>query len=49
LSKAIGEPGLSAYQIWLNNGNQGTETDFLNSLKGSSTTQTLNWNFWKIK
>ena len=29
-----GFPGLSAYQIWLNNGNTGTEQTFLNSLKG---------------
>ena len=30
-----GANGLSAYQIWLNNGNSGSETTFLNSLKGS--------------
>ena len=29
-----GEDGKSAYQIWLDNGNSGTEQDFLNSLKG---------------
>lgn len=29
-----GENGLSAYEIWLNQGNIGTEIDFLNSLKG---------------
>lgn len=29
-----GEDGLSAYQIWLNAGNTGTEADFLKSLKG---------------
>ena len=29
-----GENGLSAYEIWLNCGNTGTETDFLNSLQG---------------
>lgn len=29
-----GENGLSAYEIWLNCGNTGTEIDFLNSLKG---------------
>ena len=29
-----GEDGLSAYQIWLANGNSGTEQDFLNWLKG---------------
>lgn len=27
-------PGKSAYQIWLDNGNAGTEQDFLDSLKG---------------
>ena len=29
-----GESGKSAYQIWLERGNNGTETDFINSLKG---------------
>lgn len=29
-----GADGLSAYQIWLNAGNTGTEADFLESLKG---------------
>ena len=29
-----GAEGKSAYQIWLDSGNQGTEEDFLNSLKG---------------
>ena len=29
-----GEDGKSAYQIWLDNGNTGTEEDFLNWLKG---------------
>ena len=29
-----GKDGKSAYQIWLDNGNKGTEQDFLNSLKG---------------
>lgn len=29
-----GENGLSAYEIWLNQENTGTEIDFLNSLKG---------------
>ena len=28
-----GEQGLSAYEIWLSQGNEGTEQDFLNSLK----------------
>lgn len=37
LDNAIeGKGGLSAYHIWLNNGNQGTEEDFLNSLKGET-------------
>ena len=30
----VGENGLSAYEIWLNDGHTGTETDFLNWLKG---------------
>src|SRR5690606_12658824 len=29
-----GDDGRSAYQVWLDNGNTGSETDFLNSLKG---------------
>lgn len=29
-----GQGGKSAYEIWLDEGNQGTEQDFLNSLKG---------------
>jgi hypothetical protein len=29
-----GSDGLSAYQIWLSLGNEGTEEDFINSLKG---------------
>lgn len=29
-----GQDGKSAYQIWLDHGNSGTEQDFLNSLKG---------------
>lgn len=32
--KAIGENGRSAYEVWLKNGNQGTEEDFLLSLMG---------------
>ncbi len=31
-----GADGKSAYQIWLDDGNEGTITDFLNSLKGKS-------------
>ena len=31
---AVGADGLSAYQIWLDEGNTGTEQDFLDSLKG---------------
>jgi hypothetical protein len=30
-----GDSGLSAYQIWLNEGNRGSKNDFLSSLKGS--------------
>lgn len=35
-----GTAGLSAYQIWLANGNSGTELDFLNSLKAPSSSDT---------
>ena len=42
-----GTDGLSAYQIWLNVGNSGSELDFLNSLKGDSIEQTIEWGFWK--
>ena len=42
-----GEDGLSAYQIWLAQGNSGEISDFLNSLKGESVEQTTNWDFWK--
>lgn len=31
---ARGEPGKSAYELWLENGNKGTIEDFLNSLRG---------------
>lgn len=31
-----GSPGKSAYQIWIDAGNQGTEADFLKSLKGDT-------------
>ncbi len=34
-----GKDGKSAYQIWLENGNTGTEKDFLNSLKGEQGLQ----------
>lgn len=30
----VSRPGMSAYDIWLSQGNTGTEQDFLNSLKG---------------
>lgn len=30
-----GQDGKSAYEIWLDEGNQGTEQDFLNSIKGA--------------
>lgn len=43
----IPKDGLSAYQIWLDNGNSGTEIDFLNSLKGGSAEQFAEWDFWK--
>ena len=35
-SGVTGKDGLSAYQIWLNEGNTGTEVDFLASLKGET-------------
>ena len=31
---ARGKPGKSAYELWLENGNNGTIEDFLNSLRG---------------
>lgn len=34
LGKVVGNDGKSAYQIWLEQGNTGTEEDFLNSLNG---------------
>lgn len=34
-----GQPGLSAYAIWLKNGNTGTEQDFLDSLIGEDGVQ----------
>lgn len=34
-----GAPGKSAYQIWLDHGNTGTEQDFLDSLVGGNTNQ----------
>ena len=37
-----GVDGDSAYQIWLNNGNTGSEQDFLDSLEGSSGTNGTN-------
>lgn len=36
-----GDPGESAYQIWLDDGNTGTEADFLASLKGEKGDQGL--------
>lgn len=43
LDGARGEDGLSAYQIWLNQGNVGTESDFINYLKADSKNI---WNLW---
>jgi len=37
-----GDNGKSAYEIWLSNGNQGTEQQFLESLKGSGSSGSLN-------
>lgn len=39
---ATGADGKSAYQIWLDKGNTGTEQDFLNSLKGTGTSTPYN-------
>lgn len=39
---ANGADGKSAYQIWLDNGNAGTEQDFLNSLNDTGTTTPYN-------
>lgn len=36
LTEITGTEGLSAYEVWLLEGNEGTEQDFLNSLGGSS-------------
>lgn len=36
-----GADGLSAYQVWLNLGNTGTQTDFINSLNGPQGVQGL--------
>lgn len=36
-----GDPGDSAYEIWLQEGNRGTEADFLKSLKGDPGPQGL--------
>ena len=33
---AVGPRGKSAYEIWLDQGYEGTEQDFLNSLKGTA-------------
>lgn len=38
-AKKQATPGKSAYQLWLDEGNKGTEQDFLNSLKGSKGDQ----------
>jgi hypothetical protein len=38
-----GQNGLSAYEIWLNNGGSGTETDFLNYLNGSDGVDGNTW------
>lgn len=41
--KTIGPSGLSAYEIWLRQGNIGTEQDFLDSLKAQEA-RTVNFN-----
>jgi hypothetical protein len=42
---APGADGLSAYQIWLNLGNTGTEQDFINSLSGPGNKLYLFYNY----
>ena len=53
LQSIKGADGKSAYQIWLDNGHTGTETDFLNWLKGGETateeTYTAGVHYQKIK
>ena len=40
-----GKDGKSAYQVWLDAGNKGTETDFINSLKGKTPVRGIDyWN-----
>ena len=39
-----GPPGLSAYQVWLAEGNVGTEQDFLDSLKAEASQVNSDWN-----
>lgn len=50
LKGPVGDPGkdgLSAYQIWVNEGHpEGTIDDFFNFLKEESTNQ-ISWDFWK--
>jgi hypothetical protein len=43
LKGAAGSAGLSAYQIWLNNGNSGTEAAFLADLNGSDGVAGNQW------
>ena len=40
LEEGGGSNGLSAYEIWLQQGNEGSEADFLESLKGDPYTLT---------
>ena len=37
-----GEEGISAYELWKDQGNIGTQTDFINSLKGVEGSQGKN-------
>jgi hypothetical protein len=39
LNGAYGQDGLSAYEIWLNLGNTGSEADFIASLTGPAGPQ----------
>lgn len=41
-----GDDGKSAYQIWLDNGNVGTEQDYLDSLKGQDGDDAIQYYTW---
>jgi hypothetical protein len=47
----VGAPGKSAYQLWIDSGNSGTEADFLQSLIGGNHThdQMVPSSLWVIE